>query len=156
LSQDKISKYLENRIREIEKKIKELSEELEILKQIASAFPGSKQGVVQQVHSEEAKVAQQEKIKVIYAEDEIIANEIVADNMVKIVLRGGIRSEDEIVVNFLLKILEELKGRKDLDDFKLKESGGYITQIDLLNPTSIAIRQVEIALRYVWSKHSSG
>ncbi|MEM2007047.1 MAG: hypothetical protein QXG17_00515 [Sulfolobales archaeon] len=156
MSQDKISKYLENRIREIEKKIKELSEELEILKQIASAFPGSKQGVVQQVHSEEAKVAQQEKIKVIYAEDEIIANEIVADNMVKIVLRGGIRSEDEIVVNFLLKILEELKGRKDLDDFKLKESGGYITQIDLLNPTSIAIRQVEIALRYVWSKHSSG
>jgi len=155
LSQEKISKYLENRIREIEKKIKELSEELEILKQIASAFPSVKQGVAQPAYSEEAKVTQQEKIKVIYAEDEIIANEIVGDNTVKIVLRGGIRSDDEIVTNFLLKILEELKGRKDLDDFKLKESGGYITQIDLLNPTSIAIRQIEIALRYVWSKHSS-
>ncbi|MEM4831463.1 MAG: hypothetical protein QXU65_00105 [Sulfolobales archaeon] len=155
MSQEKISKYLENKIREIEKKIRELSEELEILKQIASALSSVRPGVSQPAYSEEAKVAQQEKIRVIYSGDEIIANEIVADNTVKIVLRSGIQSDDEVVTNFLLKILEELKERKDLDDFKLKESGGYITQIDLLNPSSIAIKQVEIALRYVWSKHSS-
>ncbi|MEM4936401.1 MAG: hypothetical protein QW780_05280, partial [Sulfolobales archaeon] len=114
MSQEKISKYLENKIREIEKKIRELSEELEILKQIASALSSVRPGVSQPAYSEEAKVAQQEKIRVIYSGDEIIANEIVADNTVKIVLRSGIRSDDEVVTNFLLKILEELKERKDL------------------------------------------
>lgn len=156
MSQDKVARYLENRIKEIERKIKELTEELEILKQIASVFPSSKQGVSTQVYGEEARMAQQEKVRVIYADDEIIANEVISDNTVKIVLRGGIKSDDEVVTNFLLRILDELRGKRDLDDYKLRESGGYITQIDLLNPSSIALRQVEIALKYVWSKHASG
>ncbi|MCX8184468.1 MAG: hypothetical protein RMI56_06305 [Sulfolobales archaeon] len=155
MSQDKIAKYLENRIREIERKIKELTEELEILKHLATTISSTRQDTYITSYSDEVKVAQQEKIRVIYVEEEIVANEIISDGTIKIVLRGGIRSGDEVVTNFLLKILEELKEKKDISDYRLKESGGYITQIDLLNPTSIALRQVEIALKYVWSKHSS-
>lgn len=155
MSQEKIAKYLESRIKEVEKKIKELTEELEILRQLASEYTGTREPATTSAHGEESKLSQQEKIKVIYVEDEIIANEVISDNSIKIVLRGGIRADDEVVVNFLLKILEELRQKKDLGDYRLRESGGYIAQIDLLNPTPIALRQVEIALKYVWSKHSS-
>ncbi|MDW8010087.1 MAG: hypothetical protein RMH84_00605 [Sulfolobales archaeon] len=148
-------KYLESRIKEVERRIKELTEELEILRYLASTISSSRQSVHPTSYSEEVKVAQQEKVRVIYAEEEIIANEVLSDGTVKIVLRGGIRLNDEVVANFLLKILEELKGKKDIGDYRLKESGGYITQIDLINPTPIALKQVEIALKYVWSKHSS-
>lgn len=156
MSQDRAVKYLEDRIREIERRIKELTEELEILRQIASTLAAAKQRARPVSQGEDSRTPHQERVRVIYAEDEIIANEIVSEDSVKVVLRSGVRSSDKVVENFLLKLLEELKERGDLRDYKLRESGGYITQIDLVGPTQIALRQVEIALKYVWGKHASG
>ncbi len=156
MSQDRVAKYLEERIRELERRIRELTEELEILKQLASSLNTMRRRAQAESHGEDSKVLQQEKVRVVYAEDEIIANEVISEDAVKVVLRSGIKSSDRVVENFLLKILEELREKGDLRDYRLRESGGYITQIDLLGPTPMALRQIEIALKYVWSKHVSG
>ncbi len=156
MSQDRVARYLEDKIREVERRIKELTEELEILKQLASALTTAGRRSQAESRNEDSKVFQQERVRVIYAEDEIIANEVISEDAVKVVLRSGVRSSDKVVENFLLRILEELREKGDLKDYRLRESGGYITQIDLLGPTPMALRQVEIALKYVWSKHVSG
>lgn len=153
MSQDKIAKYLENRIRELEKRIRELSEELEILKELATEYSKSKQISITATASEVKTPPQEkEKVKVLYVENEIIASEVISDDLVKIVLRSGLKSDDEVVANFLLKVLEELRERGDLTDYKIQESGGYIIQIDLIGPNPLALRQAELALKYVWSK----
>ncbi len=153
MSQDRVVKYLENRIKELEKKIRELNEELEILRELMAEYSKSKQISVS-VGTNEVRTSSQEKekVKVLYVEDEIIASEVISDDLVKIVLRSGLRSDDEVVANFLLKVLEELRERKDLVDYKVQESGGYIIQIDLVGPSPLALRQVELALKYVWSR----
>ena len=155
MSRDRVAKYLEERIRELEKRIRELSEELEILRQIAAELPGIKYGAQVSPEGGEERSVQKERVKVIYVGDEIIANEVATGDGVKIVLRGGLRVDDEIVTNFLIRVLDELKGRKDLTDYRIRESGGYISEIELVNPSHIALKQIEIALKYVWDKVTS-
>lgn len=152
MSRDRVVRYLEGRIKELERKIKELSEELEILKQLSAEFSGAKYGASVGSEGSEEKLAQKEPIRVIYVENEIIANEVVTESGVRIVLRGGLRVDDEVVTNFLLKVLDELKERKDLASYSIHESRGYISEIELVNPSQIALRQIEIALKYAWSK----
>lgn len=153
MSQDKVVKYLENRIKELERKIRELNEELEILRELIAEYSKTKQiGVTADITEARTSPQEKEKVKVLYVEDEIIASEVVSDNLVKIVLRSGLKSDDKVVANFLLKVLEELRKRKDLADYKIQESGGYITQIDLIGPSPLALRQVELALKYVWGR----
>lgn len=153
MSYEKIMKYLESRIKELERRIKEFSEELEILKAMAAEL--SKGRAETQRTRESSAEEQPEGVKIIYYESDVIANEIPTAEGVRIVLRGGLRADDVFVEGFLMKLLDELRERRDLVDYKVKESNGYLTEVTLVNPTQLALKQVEMAIRYVWSKSVS-
>jgi polyhydroxyalkanoate synthesis regulator phasin len=153
MNYEKVMKYLRSRIEELERRIKELSEELEVLKAIASEL--SKGRAEAQRVREEGAEGQPEGVKVIYYESDVIANEIPTTDGVRVVLRGGLRVDDELVESFLMKLLDELKDRGDLADYRVKESNSYLTEVVLVNPTQLALKQVETAIRYVWSRSVS-
>ncbi len=154
MSYDKILKYLESRIKELEKRIKELSEELETLKAIAAEFSKGRAEISQKPR-EGGIEEQPEGVKIIYYESDVIANEIPTTEGVRIVLRGGLRVDDELVEGFLIRLLDELRERRDLADYKVKESNGYLAEVTLISPTQLALKQVEMAIRYVWSRSVS-
>jgi len=154
VSYDKIMRYLESKIKELEKRIKELSEELEALKTIAAELSKGKAEAPQKLR-EGGGEEQPEGVKIIYYESDVIANEIPTTEGVRIVLRGGLRVDDELVEGFLMKLLDELREKRDLADYKVKESNGYLAEVTLISPTQLALKQVEMAIRYVWSRSAS-
>ena len=150
---ERIMRYLESRIKELERRIKELSEELETLKAIATELS---EGRAETQKVREGGVEEQpEGVKIIYYESDVIANEIPTTEGVRVVLRGGLRVDEEFVEGFLMKLLDELRERRDLADYKVKESNGYLAELTLVNPTQLALKQVEMAIRYVWSRSVS-
>jgi len=140
-SKKEIVEFLKRRIRELER-------ELNMYKQLLMEISGRH---VQEEMRE--RVLSPDNIKVIAIGNDIVANIVKLRDSIRIILRESIPSNNTLLNSFLIQLLKDKKDLGELDDFEVKESKGYVTEIAIrgINSKSL-MKELEIALRYLWKE----
>ncbi|PUA32354.1 MAG: hypothetical protein B7O98_06760 [Zestosphaera tikiterensis] len=136
VTHEDLRKYLRSRI-------DELRRELRYLEELLAIVEGRK--------SKPEVEPKPTNIDVITFENSIVANVIMGEGYLKIVLTEAFPADHPLVTSFLVKILEERKEKGDIDYYRVGEKKGYIYDVEIRGRISnIVYKELETALTYIW------
>lgn len=128
----------------IRKRIEELRSELQYLEELLKILEGKR--------SLEAATSQATKIDVIAVGDSVIANVIVSQDGLRVILSEALPANHPLITSFLIRILEEQKERGVIETYRINEKRGYIYDIEIRGRiNNLVYKEIEAAISYVWS-----
>jgi hypothetical protein len=128
----------------VRKKIEELRSELQYLEELLKILEGER--------SLDASILQATRVDVIAVGDSVIANVIVSDEGLRVILTEALPANHPLITSFLVRILEEQKGRGFVEAYRINEKRGYIYDIEVKGKiNNLVYKEIEAAISYVWS-----
>lgn len=128
----------------VRKKIEELRSELQYLEGLLRILEGER-GV-------EASVLQATRVDVISVGDSVIANVIVSQEGLRVILAEALPANHPLITSFLMRILEEQKERGVVETYRINEKRGYVYDLEIKGRiNNLVYREIEAAISYVWS-----
>ncbi len=136
VTSEELKRYLRSRINELKRELRYLEELLAIVE-------GRK--------SKPEIEPKPTNIDVITFENNIVANVIMGEGYLKIVLTEALPADHPLVTSFLVKVLEERREKGDIDFYRVGEKKGFIYDVEVRGRISnIVYKELETALLYVW------
>jgi len=128
----------------VRKKIEELRSELQYLEELLKILEGER--------SVEASVLQATRVDVIAVGDSVVANVIVSQEGLRVILTEALPANHPLITSFLTRILEEQRERGVVETYKINEKRGYVYDIEIKGKiNNLVYREIEAAISYVWS-----
>ncbi|MCC6033680.1 MAG: hypothetical protein LM561_06360 [Desulfurococcaceae archaeon] len=128
----------------VRKKIEELRSELQYLEELLKILEGER--------SLDASILQATRVDVIAVGDSVIANVIVSNEGLRVILTEALPANHPLITSFLVRILEEQKGRGFVEAYRINEKRGYIYDIEVKGKiNNLVYKEIEAAISYVWS-----
>lgn len=128
----------------VKKKIEELRSELQYLEELLKILEGER--------SVEATVLQATRVDVIAVGDNVIANVIVSQEGLRVILTEALPANHPLITSFLVRILEEQRERGTIETYRINEKRGYVYDIEVKGRiNNLVYREIEAAISYVWS-----
>lgn len=128
----------------VKKKIEELRSELQYLEELLKILEGER--------SVEASVLQATRVDVIAVGDNVIANVIVSQEGLRVILTEALPANHPLITSFLIRIFEEQRERGIIETYRINEKRGYIYDIEVKGRiNNLVYREIEAAISYVWS-----
>lgn len=128
----------------VRKKIEELRSELQYLEELLKILEGER--------SLDASILQATRVDVIAVGDSVIANVIVSNKGLRVILTEALPANHPLITSFLVRILEEQKGRGFVEAYRINEKRGYIYDIEVKGKiNNLVYKEIEAAISYVWS-----
>lgn len=128
----------------VKKKIEELRSELQYLEELLKILEGER--------SVEASVLQATRVDVIAVGDNVIANVIVSQEGLRVILTEALPANHPLITSFLIRIFEEQRERGIIETYRINEKRGYIYDIEVKGRVNnLVYREIEAAISYVWS-----
>ncbi|MEM4823621.1 MAG: hypothetical protein QXV31_01105, partial [Zestosphaera sp.] len=107
----------------VRKKIEELRSELQYLEELLKILEGER--------SVEASVLQATRVDVIAVGDSVVANVIVSQEGLRVILTEALPANHPLITSFLTRILEEQRERGVVETYKINEKRGYVYDIEI-------------------------
>ncbi len=128
----------------VRKKIEELRNELQYLEELLKILEGER--------SVDTSILQATRVDVIAVGDSVIANVIVSNEGLRVILTEALPANHPLITSFLARILEEQKERGFVETYKINEKRGYIYDIEVKGRiNNLVYKEIEAAISYVWS-----
>ncbi len=128
----------------VRKKIEELRNELQYLEELLKILEGER--------SVNTSILQATRVDVIAVGDSVIANVIVSNEGLRVILTEALPANHPLITSFLARILEEQKERGFVETYKINEKRGYIYDIEVKGKiNNLVYKEIEAAISYVWS-----
>ncbi|MFN3267624.1 MAG: hypothetical protein ACK416_00025 [Zestosphaera sp.] len=128
----------------VRKKIEELRSELQYLEELLKILEGER--------SVEASVLQASRVDVIAVGDSVVANVIVSQDGLRVILTEALPANHPLITSFLVRILEEQRERGVVETYRINEKRGYVYDIEIKGRiNNLVYREIEAAISYVWS-----
>lgn len=128
----------------VRKKIEELRSELQYLEELLKILEGER--------SVEASVLQATRVDVIAVGDSVVANVIVSQEGLRVILTEALPANHPLITSFLTRILEEQRERGVVETYKINEKRGYVYDIEIKGKiNNLVYREIEAAISYMWS-----
>ncbi len=128
----------------VKKKIEELRNELQYLEELLKILEGER--------SVDTSILQATRVDVITVGDSVIANVIVSNEGLRVILTEALPANHPLITSFLARILEEQKERGFVETYRINEKRGYIYDIEIKGKiNNLVYKEIEAAISYVWS-----
>ncbi len=128
----------------LRKKIEELRNEIQYLEELLKILEGER--------SIETSLLQATRVDVIAVGDNVIANVIVSQEGLRIILTEALPANHPLITSFLVRILEEQKERGFVETYRVNEKRGYVHDIEVKGKiNNLVYKEIEAAISYVWS-----
>ncbi len=128
----------------VRKKIEELRSELQYLEELLK--------ILEEGRGVEASVLQASRVDVIAVGDSVVANVIVSQDGLRVILTEALPANHPLITSFLVRILEEQRERGVVETYRINEKRGYVYDIEIKGRiNNLVYREIEAAISYVWS-----
>ncbi|MGC8975983.1 MAG: hypothetical protein ACP5KB_07295, partial [Thermoprotei archaeon] len=122
----------------------ELRNEIQYLEELLKILEGER--------SIETSLLQATRVDVIAVGDNVIANVIVSQEGLRIILTEALPANHPLITSFLVRILEEQKERGFVETYRVNEKRGYVHDIEVKGKiNNLVYKEIEAAISYVWS-----
>lgn len=128
----------------LRKKIEELRNEIQYLEELLKILEGER--------SVETSLLQATRVDVIAVGDNVVANVIVSQDGLRVILTEALPANHPLITSFLVRILEEQKERGFVETYRVNEKRGYVHDIEVKGKiNNLVYKEIEAAISYVWS-----
>ncbi|MEM2004634.1 MAG: hypothetical protein QW705_03910 [Zestosphaera sp.] len=128
----------------VRRKIEELRNELQYLEELLRILEGER--------SLDASLMQASRVDVITVDNNVVANVIVSQDTMRIILSEALPANHPLMTSFLARILEEQRDRGLIESYRINEKRGYVYDIEIRGRiNNLLFRELEAAVSYVWS-----
>ncbi|MEM2022034.1 MAG: hypothetical protein QXP80_07430 [Zestosphaera sp.] len=128
----------------VRRKIEELRNELQYLEELLKILEGER--------SLDSSVMQASRVDVITAGSSVVANVIVSQDVLRIILTEALPADHPLMTSFLVRILEEQRSRGLIEAYRVNEKRGYVYDIEVRGRiNNLLYRELEAAVSYVWT-----
>ncbi len=128
----------------VRRKIEELRNELQYLEELLKILEGER--------SLDSSVMQASRVDVITVGSNVVANVIVSQDVLRIILTEALPADHPLMTSFLERILEEQRGRGLIEAYRVNEKRGYVYDIEVRGRiNNLLYRELEAAVSYVWT-----